>query len=53
MLILEVGPVEDPEWGVDIKVAVKWNGKVGVTEASSHIMEFFWGGGVCSEVVCI
>ena len=40
MLILEVGPVEGPEWGVDIKVAVKGDGEVDIMEVSSHVMEF-------------
>ena len=53
MLVLEVGLVKGLEWRVDVEVAVERNGKVGVTEASSHVMEFFWGGGVCAEVVCI
>ena len=53
MLILEVGPVEGPEWEVDVKVAVEGDDKAGVTEASSHVMEFLWGGRVCAEAVCI
>ena len=53
MLVLEVGLVKSPEWRVDVEVAVEGNGKVGVTEVSGHVMEFFWGGGVCAEAVCI
>ena len=53
MLILEVGPLEGPEQGVDIKVAVEGNGEVEVMEVSSHVMEFLWGGEVYVEVVCI
>ena len=59
-MILEVGPVKGPKWGVNIEVAVERNGKVGVTKASSHIMEvsshiteFFQDGGVCVEAVCV
>ena len=39
-MILEVGLIEGPEWGVNIKVAVKGNGEVGAMEASGHVMEF-------------
>ena len=52
-LVLEVGPVESPEWGVDIKVIVEKNGKAGVMEVSGYIMEFFWEGRVYMEAVCI
>ena len=41
LLVLEVGPVEGPEWGVDIEVAVERDSKVGVMEASGHVMKFF------------
>ena len=53
MLVLEVGLVKGLEWRVDVEVAVERNGKVGVTEASSHVLEFFWGGGVCVKTVGI
>ena len=52
-LILEVGLVKDPKWGVDIKVAVEGNGEVGVMEVSSHVAKFIWGRGVYVEAVCI
>ena len=39
-LVLEVGLVKGPEWRVDVKVTLKGNGKVGVTKASGHVMEF-------------
>ena len=38
-MILEVGPIKGPKWGVNIEVAVERNGKVGVIKVSSHIME--------------
>ena len=50
---MEVCPVKGPKWEVDIKVAVERNGKAGVTEAGSHVMEFFWGGGICMKIVGI
>ena len=53
MLILEVGLVKGLEWRIDVEVAIKGNGEVGVMEVSSHVTEFFWGRGVCAEVVCI
>ena len=53
MLILEVGPVEGPEWEVDIKVAVKGNGEARVPEASSHFTKFLREGGVYAETVYI
>ena len=53
LLVLEVGLVKGPEWGVNIKVAIEEDGKVGVMEVSGHVIEFFWKGGVCAEVVCI
>ena len=40
MLVLEVGPVEGPEWRIDIEVAVERNGKAEVTEASGHVAKF-------------
>ena len=52
-LVLEVGLVEGPEWGVDIEVAIKRDDKVRVMEVSEHVMEYFWGGGVCAETVGI
>ena len=44
-LVLEVGLVKGPEWGVDVKVAIKGDGKVGVMEASGHVVKFLWGRG--------
>ena len=52
-MVLEVGLIKGPEWGVNVEVAVKRNGKVGVMEASGHVVEFFRSGRVCVEVVCI
>ena len=53
MLVLEVGLIEGPKWGVDIKIAVKGDGEVGVTEVSSHVVKFLKGGEVYTEIVCI
>ena len=52
-MILEVGLIEGPEWGVNIEVAIEEDGKAGVMEASSHVMEFLWDGGVYAEAVYI
>ena len=52
-MILEVGPVKGPKWGVNIEVAVERNGKTWVTEASGHVAKFLWDRGVCAEVVCV
>ena len=52
-LVLEVGPVKGPEWGVDVKVAIKGDGKVGIMEASGHVVKFLWGRGVYVEVMCV
>ena len=53
MLVLEVGPVEDPEWRVNIEVTIKGNGEAGVMEVSDHITKLLRGGRVYAEIVCI
>ena len=53
LLVLEVGLVKGPEWGVNIEVAIEGDGKVRVMEVSGHVTEFFWEGGVCAEVVYV
>ena len=53
MLVLEVGLVKGPKWGINIEVAVKGGGKVEVTEVGGHVVKFLWGRGVCMEVVYV
>ena len=53
MLVLKVGLVKGPEWGINVKVAVKEDGKTGVMEASGHVVKFLWGRGVYVEALCI
>ena len=53
MLVLEVGLVKGPEWGINVKVAVKEDGKAGVMEASGHVVKFLWSKEVYAEALCI
>ena len=53
MLILEVGLVENLAWGIHIEVIIEGNGKVGVTEASSHIMKILRGEEVSMKAICM